>query len=363
MICLILSSAQALAVTLNFNTIEPGITNKTLEFPTAAISASSGGALFVYGKNDMGMSVGPQVCALQSGFSCTGDISLLFIGPVSNLTFKGYYAATSDKARISVYSGDDLVSYALVSGNPTGEFGIDFTGVSGITRVEIADFSSASSNGIAYGGITFDIDESGDPNPDPLSVLGFDAFESGVNQGSLDLGQASIRTTNGDKTFVYRSGDFGMAPNGGICAYTTDFNCMGDFLLEFDQPIFDLTFSGFFAKITDSVLISLFDGDELIYSGQYFGNGAGMIFFDFSQFTKLTKIFFEDASDPLSKGIAYGDFRYRLYADPDTPVPVPIPTPLLLLLAGLVSLSLLRLRSLAPSLLLMDSGRYAAAPE
>jgi hypothetical protein len=319
------SFGRAFAATLDFDAHPSGIAASPLTFETAAISESSGGALFVYGTGDFGMPARGGVCALQTGFSCTGDVSLLFIGPVSNLSFKGHFASVADRATISVFSGDTLLGFMLVSGNADGRIEIDFGETSGITRVQIENLSGPVGKGIAYGEFDFDVDTPNAPPPPPLPplALDFDALPRGANEGLVNLGNAVLAETAGERIFVYRTGDFGMPQNGGFCALLADFSCMGDFLLEFDRPITNLIFSGFFAKGTDSVFVSLFDGDLLVFSRQFFGNSAGTITFDFRYVTRLTTILIEDRSDPATRGIAFGDFRYRPYEAPVAPVPVP----------------------------------------
>jgi hypothetical protein len=325
----VMGYSQVLAATLNFSTVRSGTVASPITFPNVAISESSGGALFVYGTGGTGQAAGPQVCGLQSGFNCTGDVSLLFVGPVSNLTFNGYFASVSDRATISAYSDDTLISYALVSGNGSGNINIDFSGLSGITRVEIKDFSSALSQGIAYGDFTFDEDPPGPPAPPPPPIgLSFDALTSGLNEGLLDLGPALL-SADGGKLFVYRTGDFGMAPRGGFCAFTTAQDCMGDFVLDFKSPIYELSFDGFFAKLTDGAIVSLFDGDTMLYTGRFAGSSGGTIRFDFTEFTQITRLIVEDDSDPETRGIAYGSFRYLEVAT------IPLPASAILLLAAL----------------------------
>lgn len=335
---------QACAATLDFNFFPSGVAAAPLQFPTAAISESSGGALFVYGTGDFGMPARGGVCALQTEFSCTGDVSLLFIGPVSNLTFKGFYGEVADRATISAYSGDELLAFLLVSGNADGQVDVDFGGISGITRVQIENLSGLDGKGIAYGDFNFDVDPPGTPPPSPLPPvrLNFDSLPRGVNKGLINLGNAILAEASGGEIFVYRTADYDMPQNGGFCALQADFSCTGNFLLEFTVPVSNLIFSGFFAKITDSAFVSLFDGDMLVYAGLFLGNSAGTIRFDFRDIDRLTRILIEDRSDPETGGIAYGDFRYDLYESPIAPVPVPVS--LLLLIVALISLRLVAQR-------------------
>jgi hypothetical protein len=336
LVFLFVAPVQLLAATLNFDSHPPGVATAPLRFPDVLISHGNGGALFVYGTGDFGMPVGGAVCGLQTDFTCTGDVSLLFIGAVSDLKFSGFDASISDKATISAYSDDYLLSVLLISGTSDGKIDIDFTGVSGITRIEIADHSSTLSRGIAYGSFVYDPDPPGPPPPPkpPVNFLSFDAFLRGANEETLDLGQAILREIGGGKIFVYQTGDYNIPQNGALCAFQAS-TCMGEFQLDFKQPVFDLVFSGFFAKITDSSIISLYDGNRLIYS-------------DFSDAGKLTRVLFTDASNVATKGIAYGDFKYRLYTDPVVPPAVPLPATAILLLAGLTLLSVFRTRALRP---------------
>jgi hypothetical protein len=330
-----LGCGQVLAATLDFSMFRSGRTTAALTFPTAAISASEGGALFVYGTGGIGLPAGP-VCALQSSFSCTGDVSILFIGPVSDLRFRGYYATETDRATITAWSNDTPLAFVVASGNSGSQFDVDFTGLSGITRVDIADRSDAISQGIAYGDFTFTPGVARPPPP-AKKVIGFDSLASGVGPSSAKLGKITITAWGTDRLFVYRSGDFGMPTNGGFCAYDLSGRCMGDATLDFGGPIDDLTFAGFWAKLTDGVFVSLFNGAELVYAGLFMGTTSGTIRFDFSQYGTLTRLTLQDRSNVLTKGMAFGDFRYREVTiapppDPEPPpAPVPLPAPLLLL--------------------------------
>jgi hypothetical protein len=336
---LILASSPAAAATLNFSTVPKGETTKPLTFTKSAIVKSVEGALFVYGGNDFGIPGTGGVCALQADFSCIGGLSLLFNGTVSNLSFKGFFATTTDVATITAYSGNTPLSFQLVSGNPGGQIDISFAGVSGITRLDITTTALGAGKGIAYGDFGFDVDppDTVPPPPLPEESLDFDSVDRGVNGNSINIGIAKITENNGGELFVYHTGDYFIPANGAVCALSEGFACMGDLLIEFNVPIFDLMFSGFFAKATDSMIVSLFNNDLLIFSGQFWGNTGGTILFDFRSFGVLTSILIEDRSDVATKGVAYGDFKYRIY---DQPSPVPLPASLPLLMFGLTLLML-----------------------
>lgn len=333
-----LACTQAVAATLDFNVFTKGTTNDDLNFPGVAVVQSTHGSLFVYGTGDFGMPDTGGLCGLQADFSCTGGFSLLFIGPVADLTFKGYFATSSDGSLISAYSGDALVGRQLVTGGDSGTFTVDFSGTPGIDRIDIASTPTTADNGIAYGDFNFEIlPPDAPPLPRvPEEVLSFDSLAGGVNAPTIDIGLAIATVTDGESIFVYNSGDFSFPENGGLCALNSDFRCMGSFMLEFDTTIFDLMFSAFFAKPTDSMIVSLFLNDLEVYSGQFWGNAGGTILFDFRHVGLLDRILIEDRSNPGTKGAAYGDFRYNVAV----PSPVPVPAPFLLLTGALALLGL-----------------------
>lgn len=337
-----LACSQTVAATLDFSVFPKGATTDTLNFPGVAVVESTHGSLFVYGTGDFGMPDTGGLCGLQADFTCTGGFSLLFIGPVSNLTFKGYFATSSDGSLISAYSGDALLGRQLVSGGSSGTFVVDFSGLPGIDRIDIASTPTTADNGIAYGDFDFEILPPDTPPPlrVPEEVLSFDSLVGGVNGSTIDIGMAIARTTDGGGIFVYNSGDFSFPENGGLCALAADFRCMGSFTLEFDSTIFDLMFSAFFAKPTDSMIVSLFLKDLRVYSGQFWGNDSGSILFDFRHIGLLDRILIEDRSNPSTKGAAYGDFRYNVAVPPPVPAPVPVPAPFLLLAGALAFLGL-----------------------
>jgi hypothetical protein len=339
-----LTAGQLAAATLNFDTTRSGVSIDPLTFPEATIMPKGGQGLYVYHSGLFGMPIGGGICGLQAGFSCTGDISIMFKNPVSNLKFRGYTASVSDGATVTAYSENTVIGNLLVSGTASEQIDIDFRGLSGITRVDFFDRSNPVSRGIAYGNFNFDIDLPKPPTPPkaPPEVLGFDAFTNGLNATTLDLGKAVIRQVSGGRIFVYRTGSFGMPQNGGICAFEND-TCMGDLLLEFDVPVIDLIFAAYFAKSSDAAFISLFDGDTLLSKTKFFGNPAGTIRFDFSSANRLTKVLIEDASAGEFKGMAFGDFKYRNYVAPVLP-PIPVPASVFLMLAGVMMLLGLRSR-------------------
>lgn len=345
---LVLATSQLQAATLNFGApaIPKGETPGPIIFPQSAVVSSVEGALFVYESTQLGIPGTGGVCALQADFTCIGGLSLLFNGPVSNLSFKGYFATPTDLAGITAYAGDAVIGFQLISGNDDGLIDVSFSGLGGITRLEIDTSALGDGQGIAYGDFNFDPDPPGLPPPAPLpeEKLSFDQLPRGMNGNVVDVGIARFSHANGGNLFVYHSGDYKVPDDGAICAMGENFTCMGDLLIEFDVPIFDLMFNAFFAKATDSMIVSLFNNGVLIFSQQYWGNSGGTILFDFRNLGVLTSILIEDRSSALTKGAAYGNFRYRLY---EVPAVVPLPASLLLLATALGALLLGRRRALA----------------
>lgn len=343
---MVLATGQMAAATLDFAApaIPKGETPGPIIFPQSAVVSSVEGALFVYENTELGIPGTGGVCALQADFTCIGGLSLLFNGPVSNLSFKGYFATPTDVASVTAYAGDAVIGFQLISGNDDELIDVRFAGLSGITRLEIDTSADGPGKGIAYGDFNFDPDPPGLPPPAPLPEqrLSFDDLPRGVNGNVVNVGIARFSEANGGNLFVYHTGDYNVPENGAICALAANFSCMGDLLIEFSVPIFDLMFNAFFAKPTDSMIVSLFNNGILIFSQQYWGNTGGTILFDFRNLGVLTSVLIEDRSSALTKGAAYGNFRYRLYQQP--PAVVPLPASLLLLGGALGALALGRAR-------------------
>ncbi len=145
-----LAESPAGAATLDFAIFPRAKTPGPLQFSDVA-TVQSDGALFVYGSGDFGMPNTGGICALQSDFTCTGKFSLLFIGPISDLSFKGFFAGSSDQAVVTAYAGDQRLATQLVLGNASEQFDVSFAVFSGITRVDVAVSSTGPARGSPTG--------------------------------------------------------------------------------------------------------------------------------------------------------------------------------------------------------------------
>lgn len=189
-----------------------------------------------------------------------------------------------------------------------------------------------------------DANNNGPDLPTGPQRLDFDDLKDRVNIVSdLRVDPAIITNTSGGDIFVYHSGDYGLPEGGGFCALNRfDFSCTADISIEFLAPITELTFSGFFAGPTDAAFLTLFDGTDTVFQGLFTGNDVdGLILFDFSWLSRITRILIEDRSIFASGGIAYGNFEFEYYTDDPVISPVPLSASGLFLLGGLAMLALL----------------------
>ena len=152
-------------------------------------------------------------------------------------------------------------------------------------------------------------------------------------QGSttIFLSNAEVTSLVSD-SFVYGAFDFGVGPNGGFCALTASFTCVGDAEVTFTLgPVSNLTFMTYFADPGDGTTISIFDGLVELASIVVSSN----ILVDFSAYSGITSVFIDDDSGG-SDGIAYADWEFTQGSK------IPLPASLPLLIAGLGCVSWLR---------------------
>lgn len=207
-------------------------------------------------------------------------------------------------------------------------------------------FSSSAGGSFAGSHKTPAPDHSSDSTDLPTGKqrLDFDDLKKRVNIVSvLKVDPATITNTSGGDIFVYHSGDYGLPEGGGFCALERfDFSCTANLSIVFAAPVTELTFSGYFAGSTDAAFLTVFDGTDAVFQGLFTGNDVnGLILFDFSWLSRITRIWIEDRSRFDSGGIAYGDFEFEYYKDKPVISPVPVSASGLLLLGGLAMLALL----------------------
>lgn len=321
----ILSALPGAAATIDFNSLASGANGSAGSVPGARIILTGDGTLYAYHTAAFGMPPGGGICAESANGSCTGRVTIIMIGPIANLTFNGYFVQAGDSATASVYSGTTLLATRTIGG--LGTTSVSFSGLSGITRLSIADTSAPGASGIAFGSFQYDpapaTSVAAPPPPTPRTIS-FDGLAQGSHTSPLQFADLLIAGLNGSDLYVYHSGQYGMPAGGGTCALKANFTCTGDLELAFLLPISGLTFNGYFAAASDSVLISLFSGSTLLFSQQYWGNSTGTLFFDLSAFSKIDLVTIQDRSTLLTKGMAFGNFRYSYW---QPPVVVPPPPP------------------------------------
>lgn len=176
---------------------------------------------------------------------------------------------------------------------------------------------------------------SSDADESDLRLLDFEGFETpGRHEGPLRLGGATITRLDGPDTFfLYGSGDYGMGEQGGFCALSPGFRCMGDVSMVFDTLVSDLVFTSYYAKRGDLSEVRLWRHDDLV--GTIMIPSAGRI--DLGEFGLLSHLHIIDKSALSTSGMAYGNFQYSIYRQEISAVPLPASAAMLLVSAGVLA--------------------------
>lgn len=328
------AAAPAFASLIDFSSLGAGNVGMAGNVPDARIAMTSQGTIYAYRPGEFGMPEGGGICARDMNGTCTGGLTILFIGPVSKLSFNGYFVDPSDRAIATVYSGETPLASRTLAYDGSGTASADFGNTTGITRLALSDVSAPGSSGIALGGVNYTPAPGSSnppstppgPSPAPASApvprsLDFGAFPAGSRSSPVQFKDVIVAGLNNSDLYVYHSGDYGMPTGGGVCALSTSFTCTGDLEFAFLVPISGLTFNGYFATPSDSVLVSLFSGSTLLTSQQFWGNDTGTILFDFSTFQKIDLVTILDRSNAQTKGMAFGNFQYTYWQPPQASVP------------------------------------------
>ncbi len=335
------AAAPAFASLIDFSSLGSGNVGMAGNVPDARIAMTSQGTIYAYRSGEFGMPVGGGICARDMNGTCTGGLTILFIGPVTKLSFTGYFVQSDEGAIATVYSGETPLATQALKSDGSGTVSADFGSTTGITRLALSDASAPGASGIAFGNVNYtpapgsSTPPSTPPGPSPAPAsapvprsLDFGAFPAGSRSSPLQFQDVIAAGLNGSDLYVYHSGDFGMPTGGGVCALSSSFACTGDLEFAFLVPISGLTFDGYFATPSDSVLVSLFSGGTLLTSELFRGNDTGTILFDFSAFQKIDLVTILDRSNAQTKGMAFGNFQYTYWQPPQaSPPPAAVPLP------------------------------------
>lgn len=176
----------ATAATLDFDAIllgglQSGPAGSLLDLGDATLSVTSDtGTIFIFNSDDYGPPVqdGGAFCAVIGdgtfGDRCTGSASIVFLRPVSDVSFTALYVGPGDGATVTAYAGTDLLASVAITA--VGEV-LGLIGLEGITRLDFVDTSVPGPDrlvegqpvrvgtGIAYTGIDYTV------LPDPPVVI------------------------------------------------------------------------------------------------------------------------------------------------------------------------------------------------
>jgi hypothetical protein len=330
--------SQATAVTVDFSTVPQQPSSTTLGFNGGVVLTTTGRSVIVYGPpDDTG-----GVCAADAQAQCTGDLELIFFGPVRDLSFTLKSNAEDAPVALTVYDASGAASPVQIAGSLAG------TAVSLAGPVQRAHIAIPSGGGtvsamsfapqsplLAAAGVPDVTVDAPEPQTRSQTVqtqqvrrnLPFgDLLPSGATSGPLDLGDAVITHEDGGDFFVYGRGEYGMHEGGGFCALSPGFYCTADFTVTFRQLVTDLMFEAFFVENADLAEVSIWSGESLL--GTHLIDESGIV--DLSAYGPISHLFFDDQSKRRSAGIAYGNFSYSYYV-----AAVPLPGALLGLASGL----------------------------
>lgn len=341
-------AAAASASTVDFADFSTGNRGTAIGFQHGLVAATAGGSIIVYAPD----ATLPGACASVGIRPCRAEMSIIFFGPVTNLSFSLDPRIPANAVTLSLYDGTTLVAEGAAGG---GTVALPVSGAAGQVTRAVLDFSGIPSSraGGSLRSISYDtnapaladfapiVPDPGTPPPavPPIQTEVLDFSKAlGAREGarSIRLPGATVSLTSGDEIFVYRGDEFLPAP-GGFCALDEGFNCLGNALVVFDQLIKDLSFETFYFRKGDQALVRLFSGDLLLTERTI--TSAGLVsFFGFAGISHIQLI---DQSTLETRGFAYGNFRYSIY-DPIPPVPLPVSA--LGLLGGIALLAGMGLR-------------------
>jgi len=163
-------------------------------------------------------------------------------------------------------------------------------------------------------------------------TLNFDAIGTGdLHTTTFAMPNATV-TGFGDS--LYNVNGSGYPAGGTICSLTTAFTCEADLQIDFNSAVSDLTFQSYGYDTGDLVTINAYAGGSLLDSVDVASN----MLIDFSSFSGITRLHFDDSS--TGAGYSFGDFSFV--------AAVPEPETWALLLGGLGLVGLMARRRRLP---------------
>lgn len=173
----VLACGTASADTLNFEPLGPAeLTPAKLDLDGTIIQGSSSSTrLYIFASDvDLGLTTGDggAVCSAfrpdPKTLSCAADMQISFKTAVSNLSLQTFGHDDGDSVTISAYAGSTLLGIPQVV---TSNTVVDFSALSGVTKLVFEDHSTGDNGGSGYAFGKFSFTSSVSPVPEPAAGL------------------------------------------------------------------------------------------------------------------------------------------------------------------------------------------------
>jgi PEP-CTERM motif len=157
-------------------------------------------------------------------------------------------------------------------------------------------------------------------------ALNFEVHPGGMlGSNTLVMSNATVQGAMGN---LYNLSPFYFGGAGGsICAMSYSYNCQSDMTITFDDAVGNLKFNAVGHDSGDTSTISAFSGATLLGSITIASNTV----VDFSAFSGITSLFFDDSS--TGAGYGFGNFKFDAAA-----AQVPEPQTNVLMALGLLAI-------------------------
>lgn len=175
-----LVGVSASANTLNFESLGPAeLTSAKLELD-GTVTQGFGTSLYIFASDmDLGLlsGEGGAVCSAfrpdLNTLSCAADMQISFKTAVSNLSLQTFGHDDGDSVTISAYAGNTMLGTPQVV---TSNTVVDFSSLSGVTKLVFDDQSTGADGGAGYAFGKFSFTPLTSPVPEPatgvLTLLG-----------------------------------------------------------------------------------------------------------------------------------------------------------------------------------------------